>query len=65
MLRQHGRSGLSMRRDCGNGEREQDRRDRRVNLRVVLDLAVAEVEEGLPADVSPGRRVAAQQIVAV
>ena len=46
--------GLGVRRDGGKWEREQHAGDRGVDLLVVLDLAVAEVEEGLPADVAAG-----------
>ncbi len=44
---------------------EQHRGDGGVDLLVVLDLAVAEVEEGLPADVAPWRGIAAEQVVPV
>src|ERR1700729_701524 len=46
-------------------EGEHHRGDRGVDLLVVLHLPVAEVEEGLPADIAARRREAAEQIVAV
>ena len=50
---------------AGSGKREQDAGDGGVDLLVVLDLAVAEVEERLPADVSSRGWVAAEQVGAV
>ena len=44
---------------------EQDAGDGGVDLLVVFDLTVAQVEERLPADVTPGSREAAQQVVTV
>ena len=64
-LRQDGRCGLGVRRDRRQRQREQDAGDRGVDLLVVLDLPVAEVEEGLPADVASRGRVAAEQVGAV
>src|SRR6478752_2889121 len=56
---------LGVRGDRRQRQVEQDLGDRRVDLLVRFDLAVAEVEEGLPTDVAPRRRKAAEQVVSV
>jgi hypothetical protein len=57
--------GLGVRCDGGDRQREQHARDGGVDFLVVLDLTVAQIEEGLPADVAARRRVAAEQVGAV
>src|SRR5215472_18519779 len=54
-----------MRRDRGDRQGEHYRRDRGVDFLIVLDLPVSEIEEGLPADVTPRGREAAEQVVAI
>ncbi len=64
-LGQDGGGGLGVRGDRRDGEGEQDGGDRGVDLLVVAHLAVAEVEEGLPADVAARGGESAEQVIAV
>src|SRR5690349_6752331 len=52
-------------RDRSQGQSEEGTRDRGVDLLVRLHLAIAEVEERLPADEAPRRSRAAGKIVRV
>src|SRR5436190_15256852 len=59
------RGWARMRCDGTDRQAEERRRDLRVDPFVVLDLTVAEIEEGLPANEAPGRPEASAEVVRI